>query len=153
MMQPLILAGADYKMETLHHHIHPPNSQAFPPLDFFALTLSHLLNKLIGTVTPVATMVIAKATLTPQAYARTTPSSAAPENTSCTSVAPVAMTRAESTLGAVLESLRTSWLTKLDCAAAIRKVPPMPRKTRKGSVNVYVSSNRHPNQREFVDLL
>jgi hypothetical protein len=78
---------------------------------------------------PQATIVIAKATLIPHAYAWRTPSSSSPENTSRKVVAPVAVTSAGLTLGALLASLWTSWFTKPDCAAAMRNVLPIDRAT------------------------
>jgi hypothetical protein len=47
----------------------------------------------------------------------------------CSSVAPVATTKAGLTLGAVLVSLFKSWLTKPDCAAPTRNAPPTVSKT------------------------
>jgi hypothetical protein len=91
--------------------------------------LVHLVHKLMTTVIPHAAIVIAKAALIPHVYARRTPSSSAPENTLRRVVAPVAVTRAGLTLGAVLASLCTSWLMKADCAAAIRNVAPIDRAT------------------------
>jgi hypothetical protein len=105
------------------------SEQLSQALDFFALILVHLVHKLVAAVMPPAAIVIAKATLIPHAYARRTPSSSAPENTWRRFVAPVAVTRAESTLGAVLASLCTSWLTKPDCAAVIINVAPIDRAT------------------------
>lgn len=103
--------------------------QAPPSLGVFALILLHLLNKLTGKVTPQATMVIAKTTLIPHAYAWRTPSSSAPENTWRNSVAPIPVTRTVLTLGTVMASLLTSWLTNPDCAAAINNVAPTDRQT------------------------
>jgi hypothetical protein len=103
--------------------------QLLQVLGFFAFTLVHLVHKLMTAVIPHAAIVIAKAALIPHAYARRTPSSSAPENTLRRVVAPVAVTRAGSTLGAVLTSLCTSWLMKADCAAAIKNVAPIDRAT------------------------
>ena len=89
----------------------------------------HLLSKLNGIEMPAAPIVIAKATLIPAMYATRIPSSSPAENTLCSSVAPVATTRAGLTFGAVLGSLFTSWLTKPDCAAARRNAPPIVSKT------------------------
>lgn len=94
---------------------------------FNALILFHLLHKLTRTVTPQVTIVIAKATLMPHTYALRTPSSSAPENFWCSSVAPIVVTRVVLTFGAVWASLRASWFTKPDCAAASKKVLPIDR--------------------------
>lgn len=93
------------------------------------LILFHLLSKLNRTEMPTAPIVTAKATLIPAMYAIRIPSSSSTENTLCSSVAPVATTRAGLTLGAVLGSLFKSWLTKPDCAAPMRNAPPTVSKT------------------------
>jgi hypothetical protein len=100
-----------------------------PVSAFFALTLSHRVNELKTTLRPQAAIVIANATWIPHAYARRTPSNSAPVYRSRNLVAPVAVTTAGSTFGAVVASLTTSWLANPDSAAAIRKVAPMDRKT------------------------
>lgn len=88
-----------------------------------------MLSKLNRKEKPAAPIVIAKVTLIPAMYAIRIPSSSPAENTLCSSVAPAATTRAGLTLGAVVESLFTSWFTKPDCAAAMRVAPPIVWKT------------------------
>lgn len=130
-----ILAWPRYKMDNLHNEktiITPltySSRQLFQALDFFALILVHLVHKLVTAVMPQDAIVIAKTTLMLHAYARRTPSSSAPENTWRRVVAPVAVSRPGSTLGAVLAILCTSWLSKADCAAAIKNVLPIDRAT------------------------
>lgn len=72
---------------------------------------------------------MAKGMLIAHAYARITPSSSAPTKTCRKEVAPVAVIRAGSTLGAVSASFCTSWLSKPDWAIAIKNVAPIDRKT------------------------
>lgn len=74
--------------------------------------------------TPAKAMPTAKTALMPCMYATIIPGSSSGANTFRNSEAPVAITRAGSTVGAVKGNLATSWLTKAACPAYVVKAPP-----------------------------
>lgn len=79
---------------------------------------------------PEKAIATANAALMPTIYARRIPGSTSAEKTSCSPDAPVAITNAGLTVGAVFGSVASSLLMKAACPADVLKAPPMVWKTK-----------------------
>lgn len=102
------------------------------------LSFVQLLNKLTRKAAPVAPIEIARATLIPAMYAARIPGTWSAVNAARICVAPVATTTAGSTPEAVMERVLISLLTKADCPAETKAVPPMFWKTGEGEFQLVV---------------
>jgi len=117
-----------------------PLPQAALPIPSRAsvLSLFQLLNKLTRKAIPVAPIKIVRAALMPAMYATRVLGTWSAVNAARICVTPVATTAAGSSPGAVMGRVVISLLTKADCPAEMKEVPPTFWKTGEGAFQLVV---------------